>query len=246
MIRLVVTDLDATIVNQHGEVSERTRSALLACQAAGLHICVATGRVRPAVIDVGQEFTICQGGTLVLEGQQHLFRSSISQADALAVWHWAERHQKKARFYGEYEWSSTYADEATHALTRWMGLVPHGEPQWDVPLIAMEGDGSDVAVAFPHLHVETQGEGTAAYVRSTPCDKGTGLRTLMVRLGLAPHEVICFGDELNDLPMFTVAGQAVAMGNARPELKALATSLAPTIDEDGVAQVLEQLLRTHT
>jgi Cof subfamily protein (haloacid dehalogenase superfamily) len=58
-----------------------------------------------------------------------------------------------------------------------------------------------------------------------------------------PEEAICaVGDDVNDVPMIRAAGLGVAMGNALPEVKAAADRIAPSHDEDGLAQVVEWLL----
>ena len=55
-----------------------------------------------------------------------------------------------------------------------------------------------------------------------------------------PDKTISFGDSLNDLPLAKVVDCSVAMGNAIDALKAQADIIAPSIEEDGVAVVLNQ------
>jgi len=73
------------------------------------------------------------------------------------------------------------------------------------------------------------------------CNKGEALKYIMKTLNLKSEQVIAFGDSLNDVPMFKVAGYKYAMGNALDELKAIATGVTKTNDEDGEAYVLEQI-----
>ncbi len=73
-------------------------------------------------------------------------------------------------------------------------------------------------------------------------DKGTGLQKLCDRLQIDPQRVLAIGDNDNDIPMLKAAGYAVAMGNATLGLKAVADWVAPSIEEDGAAVVLEQLV----
>jgi len=54
--------------------------------------------------------------------------------------------------------------------------------------------------------------------------------------------VVAFGDMPNDLPMLAWAGTPYAMANAHPTVLAAAAHVAPSNDEDGVAQVLAGLL----
>ena len=58
----------------------------------------------------------------------------------------------------------------------------------------------------------------------------------------APESVVAIGDEANDREMISRAGLGIAMGNATPELKALAGRVTATHDEDGLAQALEAIL----
>jgi hydroxymethylpyrimidine pyrophosphatase-like HAD family hydrolase len=60
--------------------------------------------------------------------------------------------------------------------------------------------------------------------------------------GIAQDEVVAFGDMPNDVDMLRWAGRGYAVGNAHPSVLAVADERAPSIDEDGVAQVLERLL----
>ena len=77
-------------------------------------------------------------------------------------------------------------------------------------------------------------------VFSAKASKSNGLRYLRERYGF--DEVVAFGDNLNDLPMFSEADIKVAVGNARDEVKAAADYIIGTNDEDGVA---EWLLAAH-
>jgi hypothetical protein len=68
--------------------------------------------------------------------------------------------------------------------------------------------------------------------------KGWGLKKLCDHLNIQPEETIVFGDSANDIEIMKCAGYAVAMGNANDDVKAVADCIAPSITEDGAAQVL--------
>ena len=70
--------------------------------------------------------------------------------------------------------------------------------------------------------------------------KGQGLKVIMEHLSLKGEEVIAFGDEENDLPMFTAAGFSVAPSNAKDKVKAAADLVIGSNAEDGVAAFLEE------
>ena len=78
------------------------------------------------------------------------------------------------------------------------------------------------------------------------CSKGVALKSLADRRGLRPEEVMAIGDNFNDAEMLKFAGHPVLMGNASAELLTIGQELgwhiAPTNDEDGLAQVVEEVL----
>ena len=60
--------------------------------------------------------------------------------------------------------------------------------------------------------------------------------------GIEPSQVIAAGDSYNDLPLLQACGLRIAMGNAVPELKAIADYVAPSVDDDGLAVAIEELV----
>jgi HAD superfamily hydrolase (TIGR01484 family) len=72
--------------------------------------------------------------------------------------------------------------------------------------------------------------------------KRHALEVLLGMLELDAHEVIAVGDSQNDVPLFEAAGYKVAMGNAVPELKAMADYIAPSVGEDGLAHVINTFI----
>ena len=79
-------------------------------------------------------------------------------------------------------------------------------------------------------------------VTSVEATKGTALVWLCERLGVDVADTVAFGDSGNDVAMLDVAGDAVAMENASPEVKAHARHVAPRCELAGVARYLEPLL----
>ncbi len=76
-------------------------------------------------------------------------------------------------------------------------------------------------------------------------NKWEGVKLVAQRHGIAEEQIIAIGDDVNDLPMIAHAGLGVAMGNARPEVLAIAKRVIGTNAEEGLAQFLEELVETH-
>jgi Cof subfamily protein (haloacid dehalogenase superfamily) len=88
----------------------------------------------------------------------------------------------------------------------------------------------------------TKSSPTFLEVLSAGVSKGAGLQLVMDHYGFSPEEVIAFGDEENDLPMFTVAGFAAAPANARDAVRAVADFVTGANTEDGAAVFLADFL----
>ena len=76
-------------------------------------------------------------------------------------------------------------------------------------------------------------------------NKWQGLLHVAAANKIDPADIIAIGDDVNDLPMIKNAGLGVAMGNARPELKAAARRIIGPNSEDGLARFLEELVMKH-
>lgn len=72
--------------------------------------------------------------------------------------------------------------------------------------------------------------------------KGQALRLLAEQLGVPREQVMAVGDNLNDIEMLGWAGLGVAMGNAPPELRAVADAVVGTVDVDGAAEAIERFV----
>ena len=80
------------------------------------------------------------------------------------------------------------------------------------------------------------------YITHKQANKQHAVKELIRLLNLKHEEVIAVGDSRNDMPLFEVAGLRVAMGNADDKLKRVADHIAPHVDDDGVADVVEHFI----
>jgi hydroxymethylpyrimidine pyrophosphatase-like HAD family hydrolase len=80
----------------------------------------------------------------------------------------------------------------------------------------------------------------ALEVHDPKATKWHALEWLLEQWGVRAEEVVAIGDDVNDLPMLEAAGLSVAMGNAVPEVKALADTVTTSNDEHGAALALRK------
>lgn len=108
-------------------------------------------------------------------------------------------------------------DTVLHELEHIPTITPHKVPDWD-------GKQMSIGISSP--------EGTKLH----------GIARVSEMLGLHAHELIGVGDSYNDFPLLLACGLKIAMGNAVPELKAIADFVAPSVEDDGVATVIEKFI----
>ncbi|MGL4774305.1 MAG: Cof-type HAD-IIB family hydrolase [Clostridium sp.] len=79
-------------------------------------------------------------------------------------------------------------------------------------------------------------------INSANVSKGNAVRELAKRLNINKEEIICIGDNENDVSMIEFAGLGVAMGNGIDAVKKKAKYITDTNDQDGVAKVIEKFI----
>jgi Cof subfamily protein (haloacid dehalogenase superfamily) len=255
--RVVASDLDGTLVRTDGSISERTKVALHAAEAAGALVIFVTGRpprwMKPVVEATGASgLAICANGALVYDlGRGEVVREHALQADSASRLVTALREAlpgvqfavESGLTFGhepgyEPSWpmpnrrvaevEELIADPVTKLLVKHPDRPPEEIHQQVVALA-----GEDAVVTYSgNVLLEVSGAGVS---------KASTLEALCREQGHAAAEVLAFGDMPNDVPMLTWAGHGVAVGNAHEQVLAVADEVTATNDDDGVAKVLERL-----
>ena len=256
--RLVATDLDGTLLDAEGRVSDRTRAVLDELDARDVPVVFTTGRPVRWMVDLwdavgGHGLAICSNGGIVYDVARRAVRdvSAVPREVGLelaelvraavpgtsfAVEHtsgWASevgfpRHPDDNDSV-QGEWESIWTDDVVKVLAVHRDLDP--EDFWRRVQDAV-GDLVTTTWSSTYALVEISAAGVT---------KATTLASLAAELGSGPDEVIAFGDMPNDLPLLEWAGTSYAMANAHPSVRESADLLAPGNDEDGVAVVLTDL-----
>lgn len=81
-------------------------------------------------------------------------------------------------------------------------------------------------------------------IMATPLEatKQHGILKVAEILGIETHDIIGVGDGYNDFPLLMACGLKIAMGNAVDDLKAIADYIAPSVEEDGVVDIIEKFI----
>jgi Cof subfamily protein (haloacid dehalogenase superfamily) len=257
---MVVTDMDGTLLDETGDkVSRRNIEALTRAGEAGARVVIATGRpiwwLGP-VIDAGFTGTaVCMNGAVVYDvaageiiasspltsmTMQNFVGALQEQTDEFALA--AERlgitiQACIAEEHYQHPWAFGYFQRADRATVL-------GEPAAKL-LVRGTGDSRSLALAARSagadaVHITYSTDDGLIEVAAAGVNKGSALAALATRWGIDAKDVIAFGDMPNDLEMLHWAGFGVAMGNAHPDVAAIASEIGAHHHEDGVAQILER------
>lgn len=258
--RAVATDLDGTIVRADGSITAATMAAIEALDTAGIAVVVATARTLHGLsalpgLATGVSAWICCNGAV---GYHPRSRASFWQheipaavLDPILTTVKGEFPDAGIGLYTGERWLLT----ANYAVIR--GKKPHGPVDVTDRLTGRAALALGVChptltsaelSALLHAIPDVESKVTVSYgaddiLDITPAgiDKGTGLRDALGQLQIDAADCVAFGDALNDVPMFRIAGHSVAVANAHPAAVAAATTTTSTVDRDGFHAALHSL-----
>ena len=262
-IKLIISDLDGTLLNSEGTISRSNIAALQAAMTAGVRVVLASARVRVSMakfatqIGTDAPMICCDGAQVYQIPNGPLWQqSSVPHDIALEIMKLADLHNFEL---------ITTAGEATCYLKK--DDQPLGEFAPGRITIAHNVDGlgygaisriviyDSVGREMVYQHCQSYADKIRVHQFALPgvpphslgifapnADKGDALRFLMQQLNLQPEQVVAIGDNFNDLPMFEAAGVSIAMGNAADEIKQEVDHVAPDNDHDGVAWAVQQIV----
>lgn len=261
-IRLVALDLDGTLLNSQYQLSPKTKQVVQAIRDAGIMVTLATGRMYPSAVPYARELAISlplityQGAVIRrLDSPQVLYERLLPLAWARQVIEAAQGAGYAVNAYIDdnlyvstmspgAEWYAKTFGVEVHAV----GDLAHYLPK-DVQKILVMGSEEDLDAFWKtaqkrwgeHIYI-TKSHPNFLEFMNTEATKGRALRALATQLGTDLSSTLALGDSYNDIEMFGLAGVAVAMENAKPQVKAAADFVAPPNDDDGAALALEELL----
>lgn len=258
---LLALDMDGTLLNSCGEVSERNRKAIRAALDAGIHVTLSTGRSLTGALWCAEELgltcplMIYNGGMLADRAGNVLYSKELLPADALLAMEEGVKRGvtlciwSKGKLYGH------PLNERTADYVRFAGMEPlpveslEALAEQGVTKVLWYGTKEEIPAFWEEME-----KAPFENVHATPSQpmfleffhgevsKAAALERLGALLNIQREEMIAMGDGANDLELLAYAGLGVAMGNASPLVKKQADAVTVTNDNDGVAEVIEKYL----
>jgi Cof subfamily protein (haloacid dehalogenase superfamily) len=263
LIKMVVADVDGTLVTQEKVLTKRAAEAVLRLHEAGIQFSITSGRPPRGMamlidpLKLTQPLAAFNGGVLIKPDlktvvDQKFLPVGVPEKVIEAL----EKHGLDVWLYTDTEWFVRDPNAPHVAREQWTVKFPPTVVKTFAGLLdrvaKIVGVSDDYdRVAKCEKDVQQAGGTHISAARSQPyyldvthprANKGEVVLSLSRLLNIPPKEIATMGDMPNDVLMFKQSGMSIAMGNASAEVQAAATNVTSTNEEEGFANAIEKYI----
>lgn len=268
--KLVVVDMDGTLLNSSKRVSEENKNVLAELQNLGVIVAIATGRIYTTLkthvkdLKIDAPVIACNGAVIRdINHAQTIFADPISMENCRRILAVCKEYKVDCYMYSEdtiyarrleklvgsfYDSSKTAKEEdkiKIEMMKSMEDVLDKGKAIYK--FVIFSEDGRLVEKTKKKLKETLDLEickSSADFldVMNKGVCKGFGIKKLAESLGIEREAIIAAGDNENDISMIRFAGLGIAMGNGVEEIKAAADFITDTNDNDGLAKALRKFV----
>lgn len=265
MIKMIVVDLDGTILNNNGKVSMITKQYLMKLKEEGYIITIATGRIYASAMDAtdGAKFAnyiITDTGSCIYNGKNDkpLYMNPISKNTTIKLFNYYDENCRYIYFCDKntlYKYSdeTPNSDSKLVKTTKDKDYILNSCKNISHTSISMKNNDAVIKLynkminEMPELDIAVMQDSFSdkkwIEIIPTGCSKYNSIKILAKHLNISNDEIIAFGDGLNDLDMLEKCGCGVALCNALTEVKEKANDITKfDNNNDGVINYLKDHL----
>ncbi len=266
--KILVLDIDGTLVNSKKEITPLTLEYLIKIQEAGHIVALASGRPYPGMKKYAQALKLKQyggyalsfNGALVIDCKTSLpvWEKCIDKSYAALIYDYAVKHGigmvtykndtvitgTPIDDYMEYEARLNYME--LKKVDDFVSCVNFDMPKCLLtakPEVAEKCEKELASMFSPDLNV-FRSEPYFIEITASSVDKAESLDGLLGKIGIKREASICCGDGFNDLTMVKYGGIGVAMANAQQIVKDNADYITDSCDADGIVKVIKEFILT--
>jgi Cof subfamily protein (haloacid dehalogenase superfamily) len=267
--KLLVIDIDGTLINKYGEISTDNREALSLAQDSGMQVSLSTGRsLKSSLRFIDQlsldNYHIFFDGALVSSaepGFEEIYAQPISDTVLRQMIEFAHQYDIDLELYSVTHYFAERETWSTEAHRQFFGFEPTivdftglwerariikgalvvTTPQEEAKARSFGNHFAD-SLHFSRVMTPTYPDVTFINILAPDTSKGRALEAMASHLGISLAEVVAVGDGRNDISLLSTAGLGIAMGNAHDELKKVADHITLDVEEDGLGAAIKQFL----
>lgn len=264
--RLIAMDLDGTLNNDEKRITTKTLEALMAAQAQGIRLALASARPSPGLYKERDILGLREHGGILMSYNGGRIVDAATGNVLFETAMDMEETRQVLRFLETLPVTPILDDGKQFFVTDSNGYKVDYECRNNGMVCSEVGNLADFLSFAPiKILMSVQPERLKAvqdciggflppeltvvqtapfYLEVIPrsINKGQGLRAICGALGISTEQTLAFGDAENDIPMLRAAGVGVAMGNAARSVQDAADMVTRSNNDDGIAAALERLL----
>ena len=260
-VKLVVSDMDGTLLNSKGEVSQQFFALFKELKKRSIHFCAASGRQHNSIVDKlstikNEIYVIAENGGIAKKGDE-VFLSNFLEPEkvlklipilreveganmVLCCNDAAFIESKDERFIGLFQ-EYYHSFEVVENLME----IPKTTPVFKIAIYHFNSSEEFIYPVIKDLNSEVllkvSGQNWLD-ISDKKANKGNALREIQKLLNITKEETLVFGDYHNDIEMMQEADFSFAMKNAHSDIKKLANYSTESNDDFGVERILEKLI----
>ncbi|KAB3532903.1 HAD family phosphatase [Alkaliphilus pronyensis] len=271
MYRLIVLDMDGTLLNSNSEISKENKTMLKKAKDAGVNIAIATGRIFTSarfyaeILGINTPIIACNGALIRnFHDNRVIYSDPLKVEDAIKVIEICDNYDLYYHFYDQeklcvidknidylkdYYWRGRKRiNDGIHieSIGNSIEYIYNYRPELLKFVIVNEDRDrlEDIRKEFNSIHnVEVDKSWyNNLEIMNKGVSKGKAILKLSQLMNIKKDEIIAFGDNYNDLSMKDYVGTFVAMGNSEAEVKNKAHYVTETNDNHGVAIGIKKYL----
>lgn len=272
MIKAVFIDIDETLTNSQREVTEKTKLEIKKCVENGVKIILTSGRSRREAMDFQEQigtspYIVSSNGASAYDAENgvEIYNERIDPQMVLQL----IKHSRENGYRIKLNYKdllvmneAAYPDEKDKEVS-YEELEMVAVEEQVVQCVITSTDFEKMKVFRDYIKNECVGIAVAneskrfknpdlkpsrnyyCDVASSKVSKGNAVKAVCEYFEIKPEEIVTIGDGENDLSMFELTPNSVAMGNSLPEIKEKANYVTSSNDEDGVAKVLGFIIKVN-
>lgn len=246
--RMILTDLDGTLICSDGRISERSKSILKSCQKRGIYIVIATARywigAEHYIEEIQPDYDITTDGTLIHRHGEQIYSCNFEIEDTNKIIQDILAQDEKTEITvatgRKVFWNNKHISES-EKLHKAVFCDYQKPLSCQANKIVAELSDYETALEIAnnnHCCLQSyRGENWYAFLPKM-AGKVQAIQKLASLLNISLNEIVAFGDDKNDVEMLKTCGVGVAVDNAITDVKNIADSITLSNDENGVAEWL--------
>ena len=261
-LRLVISDVDGTLVNHAKELTQPTIDAVRRLRGAGIPFTLISARPPSGVLPLAARLGLTEplaaynGGTILRADGTVTEHYLVPEAVVRGMFALAEGSDGTPWIFADGVWHArtlegVHVEHERRASCQEPTVTQDMEPLFGrvEKLTWVSDDAPALKALTDHARKRYGDQATIAQsqtyyldVTHLKANKGDGIATLSSALDVPLADVAVLGDMPNDLPMFARAGLSIAMGQAPAEVRDAASHISTSNDDDGVAHAIDTIL----